>query len=76
MRVICLVDLLVFNAIHNANSDLPLLYFDVRYHKGSISRAGLANGWHLQNPDNLTNHRQSADSPCYAFGTTNAQIER
>jgi hypothetical protein len=30
MLVVCLVDLLVFNAIHNANNDLPLLYFDVR----------------------------------------------
>ena len=24
----------------------------------SHKQAGLANGWHLQNPDNLTNHRQ------------------
>ena len=30
MLVICLVDFLVFNAIHNVNSDLPLLYFDVQ----------------------------------------------
>ena len=28
LRTAALVDLLVFNAIHNANNDLPLLYFD------------------------------------------------